>query len=57
MADFVDLYEAEDVELVVHHHNDGWRMWVNVEGANRLRIYRIKHLTLRTKAEVYESKA
>ena len=38
----IDLYEADEVEVVIVQHQDGWRLWVNVEGRNRLRIYRIQ---------------
>lgn len=40
-------YQADEVEIVAAKHEDGWRLWINVGGENRLRIYRIKHLTSR----------
>jgi hypothetical protein len=40
----MDSYEEDEVEVRVAHHDDGWRLWVNVGGQNRLRIYRIKRL-------------
>lgn len=41
-----DLTEADQVEVVMARHEDGWRLWVNVNGVNRLRVYRIKKITL-----------
>jgi hypothetical protein len=43
----MDSYEEDEVEVVVAHHDDGWRLWVNVGGTNRLRIYRIAKLNFR----------
>jgi hypothetical protein len=43
----MDSYQEEEVEVVVAHHEDGWRLWVNIGGTNRLRIYRIKQLAVR----------
>lgn len=44
----MDSPHEDEVEIVIAEHDDGWRLWVNVGGENRLRIYRIKHLHCRT---------
>ena len=43
----VDEYQADEVEVVIARHSDGWRLWVNLEGRNVLRIYRIETITWR----------
>lgn len=51
MSDAIDMYQANEVEVVIASHEDGWRLWVNIDGQNRLRIYRIKHLVWRNHDE------
>lgn len=43
----MDSPHEDEVEVVIAEHDDGWRLWVNVGGENRLRIYRIKKLVTR----------
>jgi hypothetical protein len=41
----LDLTQAEVVEITVS--NDGTKIWVDIDGPNRVRVYRIKQLVLR----------
>lgn len=50
-AGMIDLVGADDVEIVYAKHKDGWRLWVNVEGKNRFRAYRIKKLHLQVEPD------
>jgi hypothetical protein len=52
-----DLAEADEVEVVIVKHDDGWRLWVNASGTNqpcRLRIYRIKRIVWRGYGQCHE---
>ncbi|PWT73953.1 MAG: hypothetical protein C5B60_07525 [Chloroflexi bacterium] len=42
-----DSYSEDDVEVVIDKADDGWRLWVNVGGQCKTRIYRIKHIKVR----------
>lgn len=41
-----DIYQADDVEVIIAEHADGFRLWVNAVGENKLRIYRVRNLRL-----------
>jgi hypothetical protein len=41
----IDLTKAEVVEITIS--DDGTKIWVDIDGPNRVRVYRIKQLVLR----------
>jgi hypothetical protein len=46
-----DITQAEDVEIVLSKAEDGFRLWINVDGKNRFRCYRIKHIEVDNRPE------
>ena len=41
-----DLVSADVIELMVRKHTDGYRIWVNVNGVNHFRAYRVGDVVL-----------
>lgn len=42
----VDLTSAQDVHITIDEDSEGVKLWVDVDGFNRTRIYRIKELII-----------
>lgn len=43
---FIDLHEADHIEVVVVRDHNGTKLWVNVNGKCMFRAYRIKELEI-----------
>jgi len=46
----LDMNTIDDIEVVFAKHDDGHRLWVNVDGLCRLRAYKVRNLKLRTES-------